>query len=311
MSIHSPRESRTRMPSRPCSRPGIRPGRVIVWLFIAVLFTGLIASLRVTSASSRPAAAGGAIFHVVTTSRVPATASHSTHQRARKAPRRAPAGSRPPTRAYTVRPGDTLSSIARHVGGQSAGWTWLYQANQSRISDPNLIYPGQVLTVPATRPASSPAYSETTRPSAGAPNASPKATVHRAASKDRHRTAVHAGASKDGHRTAATVASAHRGGFAPRGTLGCAGLEALWEQAGGSPARAVTAASVAMAESSGAQYATGSAGERGYWQIHPDHGSLSTYDPYGNARAAVIVSADGTNWSPWTTYTSGAYLGRC
>jgi len=95
------------------------------------------------------------------------------------------------------------------------------------------------------------------------------------------------------------------------GTLSCPGLEELWEQAGGSDAEAVMAASIAMAESSGQQFATGAAGERGYWQINPDHGSLSTYDPLGNAKAAVIISDDGTNWTPWTTYTSGAYLGRC
>ncbi len=95
------------------------------------------------------------------------------------------------------------------------------------------------------------------------------------------------------------------------GTLSCRGLEELWEQAGGSRAQAVMAASIAMAESSGQQFATGGAGERGYWQIHPDHGPLSTYDPLGNARAAVIISANGTNWTPWTTFTSGAYHGRC
>jgi hypothetical protein len=71
------------------------------------------------------------------------------------------------------------------------------------------------------------------------------------------------------------------------------------------------AASIAMAESSGRQFATGPAGERGYWQIHPDHGSLSTYDPLGNARAAVAISGHGRNWTPWTTFTSGAYRGRC
>jgi hypothetical protein len=71
------------------------------------------------------------------------------------------------------------------------------------------------------------------------------------------------------------------------------------------------AASIAMAESSGQQFATGAAGERGYWQINPDHGSLSTYDPLGNAKAAVIISDDGANWTPWTTFTSGAYQGRC
>jgi hypothetical protein len=85
----------------------------------------------------------------------------------------------------------------------------------------------------------------------------------------------------------------------------------LWQQAGGAPSAEVTAASVAMAESSGQQYATGTVGERGYWQINPIHGALSTYDPYGNARAAVIISDDGTNWSPWTTYMDGAYLGQC
>lgn len=98
---------------------------------------------------------------------------------------------------------------------------------------------------------------------------------------------------------------------APEGTLGCSGLESLWLAAGGSPAAEVTAASVAMAESSGDQYATGPYGERGYWQINPIHGALSTYDAYGNARAAIIISADGSNWSAWTTFVDGAYLGRC
>jgi LysM repeat protein len=97
----------------------------------------------------------------------------------------------------------------------------------------------------------------------------------------------------------------------PSGTLSCPGLEQLWAKAGGSPAHAVMAAKIAMAESSGQQYATGPVGERGYWQINLNHGPLSTYDPLGNARAAVLISANGTNWTPWTTYTSGAYLGRC
>jgi hypothetical protein len=88
-------------------------------------------------------------------------------------------------------------------------------------------------------------------------------------------------------------------------------LESLWERAGGPRSRARLAASVALAESAGKEYATGSAGERGYWQINPVHGWLSTYDPVGNARAALILSGDGTDWSAWTTYTSGACWGRC
>jgi Lysozyme like domain len=95
------------------------------------------------------------------------------------------------------------------------------------------------------------------------------------------------------------------------GTLGCAGLEALWVSAGGSPSAEVTAASIAMAESSGNQYATGPVGERGYWQISPIWGALSTYDAYGNAQAAVTISNDGSNWTPWTTFLTGAYAGQC
>lgn len=109
---------------------------------------------------------------------------------------------------------------------------------------------------------------------------------------------------------AVTTAAHVRGG-----TLGCAGLERLWEQAGGSPAAARLAASVAMAESGGRQYAslvnTNGTTDRGYFQINSIHGSLSTFDAYGNARSAVLISHDGRNWLPWVTYQTRAYAGRC
>lgn len=100
------------------------------------------------------------------------------------------------------------------------------------------------------------------------------------------------------------------------GTLDCAGLERLWEEAGGSRGEAFTAAEIAMAESGGHQYSTdlngGRSTDRGYWQINDAaHGSLSTYDAYGNARAAVLISHDGTDWSPWVTYNENLYQGRC
>lgn len=96
------------------------------------------------------------------------------------------------------------------------------------------------------------------------------------------------------------------------GTLGCSGLENLWEQAGGSPAAAVTAASVAMAESSGRQYARSGTDDIGYWQINASTwGSLATYDPIDNAKASIQISRNGTDWSPWVTYNSGAYQGKC
>jgi hypothetical protein len=103
---------------------------------------------------------------------------------------------------------------------------------------------------------------------------------------------------------------------AENGTLGCTQLEALWEEAGGSPAAAFTAAEVAMAESSGRENATnvnsnGSTDE-GYWQINNQaHPGQATYDPLGNARAAVAISGNGTNWTPWVTYQHGAENGQC
>ena len=100
------------------------------------------------------------------------------------------------------------------------------------------------------------------------------------------------------------------------GTLSCRGLESLWESAGGSPSAAFTAAEIAQAESSGRQYATNTNGgrstDRGYWQINDAAwGALSMYDAAGNARAAVRISHDGRDWSPWVTYTTQAYIGRC
>jgi hypothetical protein len=70
-----------------------------------------------------------------------------------------------------------------------------------------------------------------------------------------------------------------------------------------------------MAESSGQQYAamhnTDGSTDRGYWQINSVHGAQSTYSAYANARSAVQISADGSDWSPWVTYNTGAYAGRC
>jgi lysozyme-like protein len=98
-------------------------------------------------------------------------------------------------------------------------------------------------------------------------------------------------------------------------TLSCAGLEALWESVGGSRGTAFMAAEIAMAESSGRQHATlhntNGTTDRGFWQINSVHGALSTYDPAGNARAAVLISRGGTDWTAWVTYNTRAYAGRC
>ena len=49
---------------------------------------------------------------------------------------------------YTVQEGDTLSKIAQKLGIQG-GWQQLADANTDTISDPNLVFVGQVLQLPA------------------------------------------------------------------------------------------------------------------------------------------------------------------
>jgi nucleoid-associated protein YgaU len=58
----------------------------------------------------------------------------------------------PMVSSYTVIEGDFLGKIAGYatVYGNAGMWPQLYEANSDEISDPNLIYPGQVLTVPRT-----------------------------------------------------------------------------------------------------------------------------------------------------------------
>jgi nucleoid-associated protein YgaU len=55
----------------------------------------------------------------------------------------------PPPRLYTVRQGDTLSGIAKKQLGDANRWPEIFELNGEVISDPDLIFPGQVLVLPA------------------------------------------------------------------------------------------------------------------------------------------------------------------
>ena len=179
-----------------------------------------------------------------------------------------------PTRTYTVRSGDTLSSIAERYYHNASRWQWIYQANRSKIHNPNSIYVGERLTIPYSVPSGTASYTP------------------------RHAKAP------------ATVLTSSASKLS--GTLGCSGLEALWEAAGGSHAEAFMAAEIAKAESGGRQYAYSPTNDYGYWQINGVHGpAQATFNPMGNAKAAIAISSNGRNWRPWTTYVTGAYRGRC
>ena len=216
----------------------------------------------------------------------------------------APAGST----HYKVKSGDTLSGIAEQYYHKAADWQWLYHENDKTISDPNLIYTGETLYVPAHAPANYtpggyvPRHSKPPTQNGGTVEVT---STHHSGGGSSSGSHAHRGSHR--HRKP----SSGGGSTTLSGTLSCSGLERLWEEAGGNPADAFMAAEIAMAESGGNQYAHSPTDDFGYWQINGVHGSLATYDPYGNARAAVIISHDGTDWYPWTTYTSGAYAGRC
>lgn len=51
-------------------------------------------------------------------------------------------------KTYTVVRGDCLWNIAKKFYGNGSQYTKIYNANRDKIKNPNLIYPGQVLTIP-------------------------------------------------------------------------------------------------------------------------------------------------------------------
>jgi LysM repeat protein len=244
-----------------------------------------------------PATAGAATTGTAAVS-APAPASTASHAQAAKATLDAVTSA---DRTYDVQSGDTLSGIARHFYGAANDWHYLYQRNTATISNPNLIYPGQVLNVPSGAPSTA---SEQAPASASGTEQAPMSAS----------TAVSAqGSASDSSGSASAPAnvSASVSSSSLSGTLSCSGLEQLWEEAGGSPSEAFMAAEIAMAESGGNQYAVSPTADYGYWQINSSHGSMATFNALGNAQAAVSISSDGANWDPWTTFQTGAYYGKC
>ena len=49
---------------------------------------------------------------------------------------------------YTVKSGDTLGGIAKELLGNAMRYPEIFEANQPMLTDPNKIYPGQVLRIP-------------------------------------------------------------------------------------------------------------------------------------------------------------------
>ena len=119
-----------------------------------------------------PASAGTTAHHTATTHK--AAVSVARVLSAKKATAAKKTAASQPAK-YTVRSGDTLTSIARNVYHSAAAWPVLYWANHSQIHWANDISTGQVLNVPV-KPAKIPAAPSQLGPApAPAPVQAPKA----------------------------------------------------------------------------------------------------------------------------------------
>jgi len=54
----------------------------------------------------------------------------------------------PDSTFYTVQAGDSLSKIAKAQYGDAMKYPMIFEANKPMLTDPDLIYPGQVLRIP-------------------------------------------------------------------------------------------------------------------------------------------------------------------
>ena len=100
--------------------------------------------------------------------------------------------------------------------------------------------------------------------------------------------------------------------YAPLGDYSCSALESLWVSAGGNPASEFIAAQIATAESGGNPGAISPTDDYGLWQINASNApGPEMLNPEANVHEAIALSDNGTNWSPWTTYTSGIYASEC
>lgn len=61
----------------------------------------------------------------------------------------ATAPAKPSGQNYTVKRGDCLWNIAKRFYGNGSKYTTIFNANRDKIKNPNLIYPNQVLWIPA------------------------------------------------------------------------------------------------------------------------------------------------------------------
>jgi LysM repeat protein len=138
---------------------------------------------------------------------------------------------------YSVKAGDTLSTIASAAYGQAKDWQWLYHVNSGKVQNPNLIYPGQVLSVPADPPAN---YTLPAAPVQQAAPAEPAPVQQAAPAQPAAAAATYAGTYPGGSFGACVVARESGGNAQVMNASGHYGLyqfsASTWAAYGGNPA---------------------------------------------------------------------------
>src|ERR1700735_4818763 len=135
------------------------------------------------------------------------------------------------SRHYPVRSGDSLSKIAEHFYDKAADWGYLYHENAKTVSNPNLIFAGESLYIPADVPADY-KLADYYTPKHAAP--APAVTETASANTSSSSSSSH---QSSGGSSTVVVQSASQGSGGSSsgglsGTLSCSGLEQLWPPAG-------------------------------------------------------------------------------
>ena len=81
-------------------------------------------------------------------SNVQSGSSTTAAEPARPAPDSPGTGTAGQSDTYVVAAGDSLSKIAKRYYGDANKWNRIYEANRDQIKNPDLIHPGQRLTIP-------------------------------------------------------------------------------------------------------------------------------------------------------------------
>jgi LysM repeat protein len=185
----------------------------------------------------------------------------------------------------TVQRGDTLSKISARVCGTVSDWSGLYAANKAGLrGGPDSVRAGQVLKVHCYDP--------------GYTYPKPKIVPHvQARVQAKVQTPAPAAATAA---LPASVPSTRTGSSYSGGAFTTAGIEALWESAGGPAWAASHAAEIAYCESGYNPRAYNPSGATGLWQILGSVIAGDLTNPMVNAENAVAkFRSSGNTFAQW------------